>query len=225
MPPWTSPDPLWEAVVAERARLLADLEHLTPDQWATPSMCGRWSVEDVVAHLTAAASTGRWAWVRSIVGARFDPDVHNDRRLAEHRGPTPDRTLDAFRQAVPSRVAAIGDVWAWLGEVVVHSADVREPLGITTVPAPAAVEAVAAGYARRDFAVRSRTVARGLALVADDGGFRTGDGPVVRGTTLDLVLAMAGRPAAVGRLTGDGVPELAARVTGAVAAGDPPRGA
>jgi uncharacterized protein (TIGR03083 family) len=202
----------WQAIRAERARLLDDLEPLTAEQWAAPSWCAGWSVEDVVAHLTAGASTGRWAWLRSIVRARFDADLHNARRLAEHRGPTPAATLARFRAVVDARVAPTGDLWAWLGEVVVHGADVREPLGIATVPATDAAVAVARGYARRDFAVASRTAARGLRLAATDSGFRAGAGPLVEGTTLDLVLAMAGRPTAATRLQGDGVATLTARI-------------
>ena len=214
MQPWT-PARYWEAIHTERARLLTDLEGLTEAQWSTPSLCHRWTVEDVVAHLTAAATTGRWAWLRSIVGARLDPAVHNDRRLAERRGRTPAQTLEAFRAVVTARTAPTGDLWAWLGEVVVHATDIREPLGISSVPATAAVAAVAQGYAGKNFAVESRTVARDLRLVAHDSEFRAGAGPTVEGTTLDLVLAMAGRPSAAARLTGDGAPTLVARVAAA----------
>lgn len=213
MDSWT-PERYWKAIGAERARLVTDLEPLSVDQWSAPTLCLRWSVEDVIAHLTAGASIGRWAWVRSIVGARFDAAVHNDRRLAEHRGPTPADTLEGFRSVVTARVAPSGDLWAWLGEVIVHGADVRESLGIVTAPATDAVVAVAEGFARKDFAVRSRTAAKGLRLVASDSGFRRGDGPTVQGTTLDLVLAMAGRTAAASRLAGDGAPKLVATITG-----------
>ncbi|TFH72126.1 maleylpyruvate isomerase family mycothiol-dependent enzyme [Cellulomonas sp. HD19AZ1] len=209
-----TPERLWAAIHAERTRLADDLTGLTDAQWAHPTLCADWTVEDVVAHLTAAATTGRWAWLRSIAGARFRPDVHNARRLAEHRGPTPAATLAAFRAVVDARVAPTGDLWAWLGEVVVHAADVREPLGIATAPEPDAVLAVAEGYVRKDFAVDSRTRARGLLLVATDSGFVSGAGLGVEGTTLDLVLALAGRAAVLPRLTGDGVGTLAGRIGG-----------
>ncbi|OLL74216.1 hypothetical protein Ae168Ps1_2604 [Pseudonocardia sp. Ae168_Ps1] len=89
--PLTTRDDLWAAIHAERAALAEDLGDLTDEQWATPSLCGRWTVEEVVAHLTAAANTGTFRWVRSMLAARFDDGVHNDRRLAEHRGVTPRR--------------------------------------------------------------------------------------------------------------------------------------
>lgn len=207
---WTTDD-YRDAITTERARLAADLEGLAPADWSVPSLCERWTVEHVVAHLTAAAVTGRWAWLRSIVRARLDADRHNERRLAEHLGPSPADTLAEFRAVAGSTVAPTGDHWAWLGEVVVHAADVREPLGLTTAPATDAVVAVARGYVRKDLTVRSRTAAQGVRLVATDSDFRAGDGPLVQGSTLDLVLAMAGRPTAVARLTGDGVPDLPTR--------------
>lgn len=208
----TTTEQHWDMIRAERARLAEDLANLRPAEWSAPTLCADWSVEEVVAHLTAGASIGRWSWMRSIAGAGFRPEVHNARRLAEHRGPTPAQTLDRFRGVVDSRIAPTGDLWAWLGEVVVHGSDVREPLGIRTAPDPDAVLVVAEGYVRKDFAVASRSTAKGLRLVATDSSFRAGDGPTVEGTTLDLVLAMAGRPTAASRLRGDGAPLLVERL-------------
>ncbi|MFC8191712.1 maleylpyruvate isomerase family mycothiol-dependent enzyme [Cellulomonas sp. NPDC057328] len=200
------------AVRAERAALADDLTGLDNAAWATPSLCGRWTVEDVVAHLTSAAHLTPARWLASIVGARFDADLHNARRLAEHRGATPAETLARFRAAVDRTTAPSGDTAAWLGEVVVHAQDVRRPLGFATTPSVEAVTAVAEFYVRRDFAVHSATAARGLRLEATDGPFAAGEGPLVRGTTLALVMAMAGRVAYVDDLAGPGVDVLRARV-------------
>ncbi|KUG61521.1 hypothetical protein AVL61_00925 [Kocuria rosea subsp. polaris] len=202
---------LWAAVHAERARLAEDLAGLDDMQWAEHSLCGRWTVEDVVAHLTAAASTGRLRWLRSVLGARFDFDLHNQRRLEEHRGATPAETLRRFRAVVGSTKAPSGDTAAWLGEVVVHSQDVRRPLGLPRTPPVGTVTAVARFFAGRDFAVPSRSTAQGLHLVATDGPFESGTGPLVRGTTLAIVMAMAGREAFCDDLTGEGVSILRSR--------------
>lgn len=196
---------------AERAALAADLAGLDGAAWSTPSLCAGWTVEDVVAHLTSAAHLTPLRWVRSIVGARFDADVHNARRLAEHRGATPTGTLARFGAAVERTTAPSGHAAAWLGEVVVHGQDVRRPLGITTTPSPEATTAVAEFYAQRDFAVHSASAVRGLRLEAADGPFAAGDGPVVHGTTLALVMAMAGRAAYLDDLTGPGVGTLRER--------------
>jgi uncharacterized protein (TIGR03083 family) len=204
-------DALWSAVHAERAALADDLAGLDDAQWAQPSLCGRWVIEEVVAHLTAAASIGPLRWFASALGARFDFDLHNARRLAEHRGATPADTLERFRGVIPSTTSPLGPTAAWLGEVVVHAQDIRRPLGLLRTPPVDVVTPVAEFFARRDFAVRSRSAVNGLRLEATDGSFATGAGPLVSGTTLALTMAMAGRGAYCDNLAGPGVPELRAR--------------
>jgi len=202
---------LWSAVHTERAALVEDLQDLPAEQWRQPSLCRGWTVEDVVAHLVAAAGTGRLRWLRSVLGARFDADLHNERRLAEHRGSDPAATLDALRRCVTSTTAPSGHTPAWLGEVVVHGQDVLRPLGITRRPPVAAVTQVADFFVRRDFAVPSRSTARGLRLAATDGPFAAGDGPLVSGSTLALTMAMAGRGAFCDDLDGPGLAVLRER--------------
>ena len=201
----------WSVVHEARADLADDLAGLDAAQWAQPSLCGRWVVEEVVAHLTAAASIGTVRWLASIVGARFDADRHNQRRLAEHRGATPAETLERFRRVVTSTTAATGDTAAWLGEVVVHGQDIRRPLGLPGTPPVPAVTEVARFFAARNFTVAGRTAVAGLRLEATDGPFATGAGPLVTGSTLALTMAMAGRATYCDDLTGPGVPTLRAR--------------
>lgn len=205
---------IWAAIHRERAALADELAELTPDQWATGSLCGQWTVEEVVAHLTAAASTGRWRWIRSMAGARFDADLHNQRRMLEYRGAGPDETLARFRAVVTNTISPSGHTPAWLGEVVVHGQDIRRPLGLLTTPELTAVTEVARFFAERDFTVAGRTVREGFHLVSTDGPFDIGTGPEVRGSTLALVMTMAGRTDYCDDLTGPGVPALRSRCAG-----------
>jgi uncharacterized protein (TIGR03083 family) len=99
---------LWPLAHAERAALADDLAGLGAVQWRHDTLCGEWDVEQVVAHLTAAASLNLWLWLRSMLGARFRPDVHNQRRLVEHCGSTPAETLDRFRAVITSTTAPSG---------------------------------------------------------------------------------------------------------------------
>ncbi|WP_245649558.1 maleylpyruvate isomerase family mycothiol-dependent enzyme [Nocardia shimofusensis] len=210
---------MWAMVHAERAALADDLAGLDDSGWARRSLCGEWIVEEVVAHLTAAASLGRWRWLASMIGARFDADLHNRRRLAEHSGASPAESLENFRAIIPSTTAPSGHTGAWLGEVVVHAQDIRRPLGLTYLPSVSTVTEVARFYASKDFAVNSRTAVRGLRLEATDGPFTAGAGPLVTGTTLALTMAMAGRSAYVADLDGPGVSVLRGRL--ATEAGNP----
>ena len=205
---------LWTLAHAERAALAEDLADLNDEQWRHATLCGRWDVEEVVAHLTAAASLNQWRWMRSMLGARFRVDVHNQRRVVEHRGNTPTETLDLFRATIPSVTAPSGHTAAYLGEVLVHAQDIRQPLQLPRTPTVDALTPVAEFYAHRNFAVRSRTAVAGLQLRADDGPFATGTGPLITGSTLALVMSMAGRTLYVEQLEGPGVPALRGRIDG-----------
>jgi uncharacterized protein (TIGR03083 family) len=210
-------DHLWAVARAERTALADDLSGLNAEQWRHGTLCGRWDVEEVVAHLTAAASLNQWRWVRSMLGARFRVDVHNQRRMAEHRGRTPAETLDRFRAIIASTTAPSGHTPAYLGEVVIHAQDIRQPLGLPRTPNVDALTPVADFFAERNFTVPSRSTVAGLLLRADDGEFATGTGPLVTGSTLALVMSMAGRAPYVDQLDGPGVPTLRARVQDASA--------
>lgn len=205
---------LWPTIHTARRQLADDLVTLADDDWRRPTLCDGWDVEAVVAHLTAGASIGRWAWLRSIVASRFRPAVHNERRLRQRRGPTPQETLGAFTTVTEATVAPTDDLPAYLGEVLVHGQDIRRPLGIPSPTAVADWVLVAEFFAARDFTVHSRTTAQGLRLVATDSEFATGEGPEVTGTTEALVMAMAGRTAYLDDLAGPGLERLAARLTG-----------
>jgi uncharacterized protein (TIGR03083 family) len=211
----TQYDHLWPLVHAERAALAEDLAGLDAEQWRHDTLCGEWDVEQVVAHLTAAASLNQWRWLRSMLGARFRPDVHNQRRLAEHCGSTPAETLDQFRAVITSTTAPSWHTPAYLGEVVVHAQDIRQPLGLRRTPSIDALTPVADFFARRDFSVASRTHVADLKLRADDGPFATGTGPLITGSTIALVMSMAGRVSYVAQLDGPGLPTLRSRLKAA----------
>jgi uncharacterized protein (TIGR03083 family) len=210
-------DQLWPLAHAERAALAEDLAGFGPEQWRHHTLCRDWDVEQVVAHLTAAASLNQWQWLRSMLAARFSPDVHNQRRLAEHCGSTPSGTLDQFRAVISSTTAPSRHTPAYLGEIVVHAQDIRQPLGLAQTPSIDALTPVADFFASRNFAVPSRTRAADLQLRADDGPFAAGAGLLVSGSTLALVMSMAGRVSYLAELDGPGVPTLLSRIKGAAA--------
>ncbi len=196
---------LWGMIHAERMRLAEVVEGLTDQQWGSYSLCTEWTVEQVVAHLTAAAHTGKAAWIRSIVRAGFHADKHNALLLKKYLGGSPRETLELFQRSIPLTTAPTKDLAAFLGEVVVHGQDIARPLGIGLVPNPDAVLQVAEFFVMKDFAVNSKSLVDGLRLEARDAPFASGKGPEVRGNLLDLVMVMAGRRDYLDALRGEGV--------------------
>ena len=198
----------WDLIHTERARLADLLTTLEPEQWALATLCADWTVEQVVAHLSVAANTGRWAWIRSIVRAGFDPAKHNARLLERSLGGSPEETLAKFHSSISLTIAPTKDFPAFLGEVIVHGQDIARPLELDLIPDAEATVEVARYFASKDFAVNSKTLVKGVRLSAVDADFESGSGPQVAGRLLDLVMAMAGRPEALADLTGSGVAEL-----------------
>jgi hypothetical protein len=88
----------------------------------------------------------------------------------------------------------------------VHAQDIRQPLGLVRAPGVDALTPVADFFAQRDFTVASCAHVADLQLRADDGPFATGTGPLVTGSTLALVMSMAGRVPYVPSLTARACP-------------------
>ncbi|MDF9874269.1 MULTISPECIES: maleylpyruvate isomerase family mycothiol-dependent enzyme [Streptomyces] len=195
----------WSLIRSERAALASDLSRLSDAQWSTPSLCSELTVREVLAHLTAAASLNAVRWMAGVIRCRFDFDRQVAMRLAEHLGASPAETLQRFRSIVPSTTKPPLPVVAMLGESIVHAEDIRRPLGIHRDHPIETVTRVADHYRSSDLVLPAKRRVRGLRLVASDGPFTTGAGPLVSGTTMALVMAMAGRASYLGELEGEGV--------------------
>jgi uncharacterized protein (TIGR03083 family) len=195
----------WSLIHTERAALAADLAELTEQQWATPSLCEGLTVREVLAHLTAGASLNTVRWMAGVIRCRFDFDRQVALRLAEQMGATAAETLTRFRRVITATTKPPLPVVAMLGENIVHGQDIRRPLGIERDYPVTTLTAVAEYYQGSDMPVLTRKRARDLRLTATDGPFTAGAGPLVSGTTLALIMAMAGRAPYCGELDGDGV--------------------
>jgi uncharacterized protein (TIGR03083 family) len=205
---------LWATIAAERGALASDLTGLTPAQWDTPSLCAGWTVRDIVAHLSATASLNPATFFLGMARAGFKFDKFANDQIAKHRGADPGATLAEFRGLQNSTSAPPGPKTSWLGEVVVHGADVRRPLGIPHTYAPGAVPQVIDFFKGSNMLIGSKNRVAGLALSATDHDWHHGqERPEARveGPLLSLLLAMTGRAAACDDLVGPGVPTLRSR--------------
>jgi uncharacterized protein (TIGR03083 family) len=198
----------WQLIHAERAALAADLAGLTDEQWATESLCTGLTVREVLAHLSSAARLNAVTWLAGVIRCRFDFDKQVAMRLAEQLGTSPAETLERFRAVVTSTTKPPLPVAAMLGETIVHGEDIRQPLGIRRAYPIETLTQVADYYRASDQVVLAKGRVSGLRLVATDGPFTTGSGPLVEGPTVALILAMTGRTTFCDQLDGDGVATL-----------------
>jgi uncharacterized protein (TIGR03083 family) len=198
-------------VHAERAALIDDLEGLDVAQWEEQSLCGEWTVHDVVAHLVDTARTTRLGFVLGLARARFDFDRQNAHGVRRHRGASPQETLERLRRVAMRRSTPPAPLDSRLVEEVVHGEDIRRPLRLTRSYAPEAVARSLRLQARTpsSFGGAKELVTR-IQLTATDADLSVGDGPEVSGPALSLLLAVSGRRVALDDLDGPGLAALAA---------------
>ena len=196
---------LWPLVHAERAALADDLAGLNDQQWQTQSLCTGLTVREVLAHITAGASLNPLRWMAGVIRCRFDFDRQVAMRLAEQLGATPAETLARFRRVISGTTKPPLPVAAMLGEAIVHGEDIRRPLGIRRAYPITTLTLTAEYYGSSNLPVLTKERVTGLRLVATDGPFTLGSGPLVTGSTLALMMAMTGRGTYCDELGGDGV--------------------
>jgi uncharacterized protein (TIGR03083 family) len=122
---------LTELIRNERLAFIELLESLSDDQWATPSLCSAWSVENVAAHLAWTPVAGPVEMGLASVRAGFSVNrliADSAVRWTSRGRPAIVEQLrdNAERGAKPIGVPPV----AALADAVVHGLDVRVPLGL-----------------------------------------------------------------------------------------------
>lgn len=202
---------IWPTIHAERTAVADDLADLTPEQWATPSLCSDWNVHQVLAHQLTAAKMTPPKFFLKFAAAGFNFNRYTAKEVAVDSSGGPAATLAGFRAAIPRETAPPGPKETWLGEVFVHGEDIRRPLGIKRdYPLPQVARALAF-YARSNAIIGGKTRMAGLTFTATDTDFSVGSGPLVSGPVISLLLAASGRKSAIDDLTGPGVTRLRER--------------
>lgn len=202
---------IWPVIHAERKTLATDLGALQDDQWSTPSLCSGWTVRDVLAHMTATAKMSPAGFFVKFAGSGFNFGKVQNSGIAAAKGASPADTLAGFEAIVNSTGHPPGPLDTILGETIVHSEDIRRALGIKHAFPTEAVVQAADFFKNSNLIIGTKRRITGLTLRATDTQWSTGTGPEVAGPMLALLMAMTGRKAATGELTGEGVETLAAR--------------
>jgi uncharacterized protein (TIGR03083 family) len=202
-------------IAAERVRLADSLEALSPDAWESPSLCAGWSVHVVAAHLNVPWEASipvvllEVARARSLAGG-FDRLA---RRVADSLDPA--ACVAGLRDNAGSTFTPPGaGPEAPLTDVIVHGADMLQPLGrsvdVDPVALATSLEFLARGRSK-GFVPEGRV--DGLAFEASDLEFRGGPGKVVvRGPALALCATLCGRRAFLEQLSGEGLDVLVSRL-------------
>jgi uncharacterized protein (TIGR03083 family) len=208
-------------MVADERRELAGLfDELTDYQARTPSLCRGWAVHDIAAHLVMVLEVGIPQFMRTLVRARGNFDRANERLTERWAARSLPELSAALRSRADSRFTPPGvGPEGPLTDLLVHSMDVCEPLGIPREIRPdRAVVALdfLAGFSpvpgQPGPILVPRHLLDGLRLHASDLEWSRGTGRPVTGRARDLLLAMTGRPAGAQQLSGAGAPVLVSRL-------------
>jgi uncharacterized protein (TIGR03083 family) len=202
----------WSFIHAERKALAADLTSLSDEQWKTPSLCEGWTVRDVLAHMTAAAVITPTKFFSSLLGSGFSFEGVQQKGITAQRGESGAETLERFTTVVDASRKPPGPIETPLGEVVLHSEDIRRPLGISHHVDPAWVTRLADFYRGSNLIIGGKKRATGLMFRATDADWTVGSGPEVAGPALSILMAITGRKAALEDLSGDGVDVISRRM-------------
>jgi uncharacterized protein (TIGR03083 family) len=202
---------VWPTIHTERAALAADLEPLQAPAWDTQSLCEGWTVRDVVAHMTGTARISGGSFFPKLISSGFSLSKMQEKDITALRGASPADTLANFEAEINSSKHPPGPIDTWLGETIVHSEDIRRPLGIKHDYAADALTRVADFYKGSNLVIGTKKRIAGLKLSATDVDWTHGEGPEVSGPMASLLLAMAGRKEAIADLSGDGVETLSSR--------------
>lgn len=201
----------WTLIHSEREALAADLTGLDTARWQTPSLCDRWTVREVLAHMTATAAMTPARFFGKFLSSGFNFTSMASKGVAGELGDSPAQTLARFKAQATSTTSPPGPTDSWVGETIIHAEDIRRPLGITHTYAPAAVLRVADFYKGSNTLIGAKNRIAGVTLRATDTDWSHGSGPEVTGPLLSLVMAMTGRKVALDDLRGQGLEVLRAR--------------
>jgi uncharacterized protein (TIGR03083 family) len=208
------PDESWQLITEHRLAIADLLDLLTPQEWQRPSLCTRWRVRDVAAHLalgTSAPPVG--AMIRAAVRARGNFDRLNHDVAVRHAHQPTSVIVNELRQNAASRdLPPVTNYRNIVFDVLVHGQDIAIPLDRTLPFSVAAGSAAVENLWQLRWPWSTQRRFRGLSFSATDTDWSAGSGPLVRGPIRSLLLVLAGRPAGLSELAGEGLPELALRI-------------
>ncbi|GAA5141092.1 maleylpyruvate isomerase family mycothiol-dependent enzyme [Nocardioides marinquilinus] len=203
---------LMQLAERERSSLAALLEGLTQEQWRAPSLCRDWSVRDVAVHVVGYDELGAAGTAKAFVRGGVRVDSVNRYVLERYADlDTAGVVAMVVRCRRPRGLTAGFGGGIALTDGTIHQQDIRRALSIPREIPEAQLVSVL------DFALKAPTLpgrrnARRLHLAATDVDWSHGSGPRVDGPAEALLMAVAGRPDALGDLSGDGLPTLRARL-------------
>lgn len=202
-------------LAAEARTAFADLcDTLTPEQINESTWCEGWDSHHVAAHVATFVEVPLPKFMFTIAKNKGNFDQAADvmaNALVER--PMSDLVATIRAKASKKSVLPIFPSELTMVDAVVHTEDIRRGLGLPGEPDPGLVRACLEFLTTSKKAgplLETKGLLEGLRFEATDSDWTAGDGQLLSGSSIDLLLAIARRPVD-DQLTGDGVSALRAR--------------
>ena len=111
----------WALIHAERDALATDLAGLDGAQWQHPSLCGQWTMREVLAHMTATAAMTPPKFFVKFLGSGFQFHSMSNKGVQGKLGDSPAETLERFKAQAASTTSPPGPMDSWVGETIIYS--------------------------------------------------------------------------------------------------------
>lgn len=201
---------LMDMAYEERSDLAAFLQTLTPEEWSAASLCDKWTLKDVVAHVVSYEELSIFGLITRFAKGRV---VHaNEVGVKEFASLSPDDLMGFLRRHLHPQglTAGFGGMIA-LVDGTIHHQDIRRAL---RRPRPVPVDRLQRilPLVPSNPRLGAGKRIRGLRMQATDVDWTHGSGPEVIGSGEALLMAMTGRRASLDELTGAGQATLAQRL-------------
>jgi uncharacterized protein (TIGR03083 family) len=194
-----------EMIAAQRADLATMLGDLPEEAWDSPTLCERWRVREVVAHMTMPFRYGMEEYMAELGASDGDFTAMSDRVAARDAAAlSPAELTETIRVNVrhPWEPPG-GGLTAALSHDMIHGLDISVPLGLGfTVPEERL--RVILPSSSGEMSVKFFGVdLDGIELRATDMDWTFGSGDPLTGTGQDLLLVICGRKLPPGHLAGE----------------------
>jgi uncharacterized protein (TIGR03083 family) len=195
------------------------LHQLDDTAFDAPSLCDGWVVRDVLGHMGAGHTTPFPQMLGRVAKYGFNvtkASYTESQKLFEGKSADEIRAFwdDVMVAQHPRKgISKLIPNKAGFLDHLVHNQDIRRPTGMArTIPEERLRRALELVHTEGNPMFNPKKNVAGLTLRATDVDWSAGDGPVVEGPGEAIVLAGAGRRAALADLEGDGVAVLKERL-------------
>lgn len=197
----------WSTAGKARNDFADMIDSLSPEQLDQQSLCSDWTARGVLAHVTSFVETNAVSFFVSMAKAGFDFDktsiIMANKQLAR---PVEEVVATLRSKATKSAPLPMFPESMTVADVVIHSQDIRRPLGLDSTPDEDLVRKTLDFLTTEKMATTlvERRPIEGVQLVANDMQWTFGDGAEINGPAEAILMALANRPV-LGDLSGEGL--------------------